>query len=665
MGPSNSPSAANHNENGEQYHNGVSTTDNNGLSIQNEHLPSIYVQPTPDTSSQPIPDTQHEGNTLESSGGQRAPRKPTNHHHRVAPYVIGRPSHRNEETSEETTLTPNYPRSRFLLDHPTFEYILPKGGPLNFTIVEIISILPNWFRSRDMATRFLSNGISSRVHFLILDEHRQLDLTTEIQFERARDSISDAYRKVMRKLDPLWTKARHLIPQGWDSSSITVNDVRPEAAREFGWRQPLSVAYKSLAIGLKKLPEGNDAGDLTRALDFAMNHQKDSGFGNPVDFLFPDDLHVILNRIGRTHINVEQTDLHIIARYGAKLRDAQLMHYKEIADVRRQQQGSDFRNMQIPAQINGYPMIQPGPQSALQMHVVPHQAQNPFGQQHAAVLPLGMGVLVPQPSESREKASHHLPNFQPDPSIVYQSPYGKPTSLTMEHEAQIVPAITAWMKEHGQIAAEADRPEHNAMTEPVAPPNNTTGTWPAGMFEEPIGQESEEQWDIFPGPAPGAEPTQAAQDEFFPSISGINRIPELDPDAADQAPPDSADPGYSIFNFDELDAIWNPKESSSWMELPVRPKDQSPGEETNVSLAIDQNGPQDRPFEGYISAADYVSTDPVVERLVDRVEGDDLSDTSDLARAVRWARGLGDMGNAFDVRDVANIIYAIIQDSEQ
>ncbi|KAI8941520.1 hypothetical protein NX059_002735 [Plenodomus lindquistii] len=192
---------------------------------------------------------------------------------------------------------------------------MPKGGPLNFSIVESISILPNWFRNRDVAYRFITNGILAGIHFFILDEYRKLDLANNAKCIRAREHISEDYRRLMRKTDPSWTKAKHRAPPGWNKSSLSVDHIVPEGVGENGWVHPLPIPFMKLADNLKKLPEGTNSGDLTRALRFALDEQKDHATGNAVDLLFPDDLHVILDRIGRTPILLEHTDPYIIAWY--------------------------------------------------------------------------------------------------------------------------------------------------------------------------------------------------------------------------------------------------------------------------------------------------------------------------------------------------------------
>jgi hypothetical protein len=235
------------------------------------------------------------------------------HHHnyRSAPYVKPKGGY------PATRKPPGQGKSRldFLLDTPTLDYFLPPGDTINATLAEIIVLLPHWFKNRDLAVRFQNNGITAAVHFEILKEYRDMELSPRGQYERPFEHITDMYRKTMRKIDVNWTKARHAPPADWSPTFMMINNFLPESAHEPGYIMPAPIPFKELATNLKKLPQAYDAGDITRALDHAMNYQKWNQKGQLVDFLFPDDIHMILDHIGRTLITVDHTDRYIVERY--------------------------------------------------------------------------------------------------------------------------------------------------------------------------------------------------------------------------------------------------------------------------------------------------------------------------------------------------------------
>ncbi|KAJ4350861.1 hypothetical protein N0V95_004360 [Ascochyta clinopodiicola] len=194
----------------------------------------------------------------------------------------------------------------FLRDLPAHCYILP-SVPLNFTLVELIVLLPNWFKNKAVAARFMNNNLTAAVHFMILEEHRHLQFDTEKDREKARKTIADEYRRTMRKMFPSWTKAGHTIPPGWVPNSLVMDGFVPDDVQMHGYRRPSSIPFRDLAMGVKKVPEGNDAGDLTCALQFALQR--------PEVYMFPEDLPVILDYIGLSKITTAHTDMVIVRRY--------------------------------------------------------------------------------------------------------------------------------------------------------------------------------------------------------------------------------------------------------------------------------------------------------------------------------------------------------------
>ncbi|KAF1926923.1 uncharacterized protein M421DRAFT_66351 [Didymella exigua CBS 183.55] len=196
----------------------------------------------------------------------------------------------------------------FLRNLPGHCYTLPKVS-LNFTLVEIVVLLPNWFKNKAIAMRFISNHLTANVHFAIFEEHRECNFKDDHEREKAKKTITDEYRKTMRSYprNMGWTKAKHTAPLGWNPTLIAMDGFVPEDAHIEEYRRPPSIPLRDLMIGVKKLPEDTKAGDLTRCVQFAL--------GRTEDFMFPDDLSQILEHIGRTQITLAHTDRPIVRAY--------------------------------------------------------------------------------------------------------------------------------------------------------------------------------------------------------------------------------------------------------------------------------------------------------------------------------------------------------------
>ena len=205
--------------------------------------------------------------------------------------------------------------TNFLRNVPHHTYTLPAGGSVNATMAEIIALFPAWHQNRDLAIRFMNNGIDSAVHFAILSTHRDPSLISPMQPSRMRAQISIQYQKIMRSTDPFWNKLGHRAPDGWNSKLIQINSFKPDAANKPDFTPPPPMMFKELAVGLKKLPGGDDAADLTRALEYAMQNHRQDSHGNVVQFMFPDDLQAILDHIGRTNVTEAHSDPAVIRRY--------------------------------------------------------------------------------------------------------------------------------------------------------------------------------------------------------------------------------------------------------------------------------------------------------------------------------------------------------------
>jgi hypothetical protein len=228
---------------------------------------------------------------------------------------------------------------------PAYEYAMPVGPPLNFTMAEILTFLPHWAKIPDIAIRFLNNGIDYMIHRNILMAHRdtnRMDVTTRSigylylstmrprGFGRKQQAKNREKKALIEKWDQIknaggdpgpwpiaydpneevmWTFDGHAKPASWSDRLITVNEITPNWQNQ-GQANSLndSVPLRSLTAGVKKMPAGPDTADLTRAVEFAVN--------NPgAMYLFPDDLHTVLGQIGYTQITDAHTDPATVQRY--------------------------------------------------------------------------------------------------------------------------------------------------------------------------------------------------------------------------------------------------------------------------------------------------------------------------------------------------------------
>jgi hypothetical protein len=213
----------------------------------------------------------------------------------------------------------------------------------------------------------------------------------------------------MRKITLGWTKAKHQVPGDWNGLDTSIANFESEGASEAGYVRPPSIPFMYLAVGLKKLPQGYDAGDLTRALDFAMQNQKLDEHSQPTEFMFPDDLQLIINHIGPTLITQGHFDGAVLGRYSQVLRAADGERRKQLAEHPRQQQQQAVEEATATPVHHFYSDQQP-PHEALSKISSPQQQRQPVADFLSSrpgyndMPPVGMGVLVPNTLQHSRKA---------------------------------------------------------------------------------------------------------------------------------------------------------------------------------------------------------------------------------------------------------------------
>jgi hypothetical protein len=209
-----------------------------------------------------------------------------------------------------------------------YTYNMPPGPILNFTVADVLVLLVNWFKTYPQLTnRFLNNGLNAGVHFTILQEHRVLTAGDK-ELLRIKDTLADGYRRTLRQIDEKWTMASHQAPDDWNENLLSVNHL---THKKGSFTAP--VPFMNLMIDIKKVPQGADAGDLTRALEFATNNQKRGHNGELLDWMFPTDLHIILGHIGYTAITQDHFDNAVIERYRVIYRQKEAVERKRRRDL--------------------------------------------------------------------------------------------------------------------------------------------------------------------------------------------------------------------------------------------------------------------------------------------------------------------------------------------
>ncbi|PSN70872.1 hypothetical protein BS50DRAFT_659704 [Corynespora cassiicola Philippines] len=205
--------------------------------------------------------------------------------------------------SEKTCRVPNAPSANVPF---------PKG---NVTMAELLAFGPNWIKSHDVIERAISNGASMVLIAYMINYYR--DTTIGGPVDSNWISTKMRYAVSFRKQEPRysnWKVANHKAPSDWDPTKLDTSDFRtPNTTHETKPDpEPRSIPFKGLAKGLKSMPKGDDALDLTRCVQYHTIHPNEK-------WMFPEQYQDLLTHIGGpSEIKESHQDGKVFDRWDSK-----------------------------------------------------------------------------------------------------------------------------------------------------------------------------------------------------------------------------------------------------------------------------------------------------------------------------------------------------------
>ncbi|KAF3052360.1 hypothetical protein E8E11_010735 [Didymella keratinophila] len=199
----------------------------------------------------------------------------------------------------------------FVGDVPSKNLVLP-NGLMEITAVEIIAYCPYWLKNGDVAKRLLMNGFEWPHIAEVLNFH----------CNTARGDISynwvlKAVQPGMRKLtgNPKWTHNKNMLlmrRKGWSANDLTLAgcllDAQYPAPRGLGRGIVQSYPFRMLGDHLKQRPQGDDALNLTRCVEYAIQHPEE-------DLEFPRDFQMLVQKLGPVLVTPQHLDAAAVTRW--------------------------------------------------------------------------------------------------------------------------------------------------------------------------------------------------------------------------------------------------------------------------------------------------------------------------------------------------------------
>ncbi|KAI4941649.1 hypothetical protein J4E91_010522 [Alternaria rosae] len=185
-----------------------------------------------------------------------------------------------------------------LKDAPSAWLDLHRG---NLTLAETLAFIPHAIKSFDIMDRFLHNGALSGTFADMINHYRDMpygSITNNTIYRMMKGPM--AHRA---KTDPTyekWTMAKHTTlprPAGFDPASVSVAGF--STPYNFNSREravavtqpPPSIPFRDMVNGVKIMPSGYDALDLTRCVQYCVEN-------NDSSWLYPQDFENLVAQLG-------------------------------------------------------------------------------------------------------------------------------------------------------------------------------------------------------------------------------------------------------------------------------------------------------------------------------------------------------------------------------
>lgn len=188
---------------------------------------------------------------------------------------------------------------------------LPWPTNANITAYELLAFFPHCLQSGDLVYRFISNGGTRHVLWVILNVAR--DLPKEWHANRCGTimykAMADAgYEDWTVKVHKKWHEKRKA---EWNETIVNITGSRTPSQIRGIKNVEDDMPFRDLATGVRRMPEGDDALDLTRMVQYCVDHPQ-------AGWMYPRDYEKLCNALGGpAPIRIEHSDRSVFNRWEA------------------------------------------------------------------------------------------------------------------------------------------------------------------------------------------------------------------------------------------------------------------------------------------------------------------------------------------------------------
>lgn len=165
----------------------------------------------------------------------------------------------------------------------------------NITAAEILAFCPYWLKSPDVVYRLVGNGMTAKIAAIMINHFRDLP-----DGPTTANSMYTMMKLTMRNggHGQNWTINGHtglMQGQTWQGGRIDVGNFKVECVvfpKRNGSSQGIrSIPFKDMIVSIVNMPQGEDALDLTRCVEYAHAHPEQ-------EWVFPRDYNELLMVVG-------------------------------------------------------------------------------------------------------------------------------------------------------------------------------------------------------------------------------------------------------------------------------------------------------------------------------------------------------------------------------
>lgn len=227
--------------------------------------------------------------------------------------------HKPDTSDSQSTWTPstssaalNYNKLR---DAPSPWLPFPSG---NLTMAEVTAFLPQSIKSFDIINRFISNGALAMTLASMINHYRAMPIGPIENNTIYR--MMKGQMNIHAKTNPAykgWTVTKHadiIKPSTFNHSSVSVSNFHTPESMMSSPQSPKTILFRDLANGVKVMPSGPDALDLTRCIQYCLEHDNE-------DWYYPTDFASLVQNLGgAAPVHSEHADAAAITRHSAGLK---------------------------------------------------------------------------------------------------------------------------------------------------------------------------------------------------------------------------------------------------------------------------------------------------------------------------------------------------------